>query len=68
MICSANRSFRTSHFAACLSQTFERLGRCDFVNEMKIDIEKSWFVLRFSDDVGTPEFFEKGHNKDLLTA
>ena len=50
----------TSRPAARELESFKRLRRCHFVDQLTIDIEQSGPVRLCADDVGLPDFFEEG--------
>ena len=48
--------FRSAHFAASHTQTFECLRRGHFVNEVAVDVQQAGAVFGLLDDVCVPDF------------
>jgi hypothetical protein len=46
------------HFETAFAQAVEGLGRCDFVDQMKVDKEQRGSARLLVDDVSVPEFFD----------
>jgi hypothetical protein len=50
---------RPTELALCQAQAIEGLWRCDFVNEMKVDINQRRFARRLGDDVLLPDLLKE---------
>jgi hypothetical protein len=50
---------RPTQLALCQAQAIEGLWRCDFVNEMKVDINQRRFARRLGDDVLLPDLLKE---------
>jgi hypothetical protein len=50
--------FRTSNFALVHTQSIERLGAGDFVDQMQVDINDRRLARFFPDNVIVPNFFD----------
>jgi hypothetical protein len=59
MIDSGYCQFGPAHSSTGLSQAIECLWRCHLVNEVEIDVEKSWLTLRLPYNMSIPEFIEE---------
>lgn len=59
----------SSHLSAGVSEAFEGLRRCDFVDEMSVDVEQDCAIVSLVDDVvleylvvqGSGSFYDAGH-------
>jgi hypothetical protein len=59
MVECGNRPVGPSHFEATFAQTRKRLRRCNFVKQMKIDIQHCRRFRLLGNDVSVPDLFKK---------
>ncbi len=58
MVHGSKSKLRTTDLAATQTQTFERLWRRYFVNQMQVNIQNSWLAFFLMNHVVIPNFFE----------
>jgi hypothetical protein len=62
------RQIRTAYLSVAESQPLERLWGCDFVNEVRVDIENRYLVCGGAHEMRLPYFFVHGffHNFSFI--